>query len=107
MPWPFSKKKKEENPWNPDQNQVVKEKTKNRRFSFPSISLGNPFKKKYRFGIMLKLKRLIAGLLWIVNIITGFSSIQEPASLIFLLTSFILLDYLWKTRKSKVKMFNS
>lgn len=64
--------------------------------------------KKYRFGFIRHIKRLIAGGLLILHVGFTISIIQmntlinKDYSVIFLLTSFILLDYLWKTRKFKI-----
>lgn len=108
LPWPFKKNKNDKEELDPftKKKVVVQESSSNKR-SFPRIRLKNPFKKKYRFGFMLRIKRFIAFLMWIVNIVTFFSSISQSASIVFLLTSFILFDYLWKTRRRKIKIFNS
>lgn len=107
LPWPFNKKEKNEKVDPFTKEKVVVQESSSRKWSFPSIKLGNPFKKKYRFGFMLRIKRFIAFLMWIVNVVTFFSSISQSASIVFLLTSFILFDYLWKTRRRKIQIFNS
>lgn len=96
----FKRKKKEaEDPFG-TQSQVQKESRKTRSVSWSRFS--NPFSKRYRIGFLLKVKRVIAGLLLIVNVITAFMAIENTASFFFLLTAFILLDYLWKTRKKAI-----
>lgn len=86
------KRKKKEADWEKKPRQPQK-KTKSR---------------KYRFGFIRPIKRIIAGGLLIlhagftISIIQMNTLINKDYSVIFLLTSFILLDYLWKTRKFKI-----
>lgn len=55
-------------------------------------------KRKIRFKHLLKLKRILAGCLFLMYSIISVMVIPEPFALLFFATSFILLDYLWKTR---------
>lgn len=58
-------------------------------------------KNKIRIKYLLKFKRFLAGLLCVVYLCTFVVIIFNPISVVFLLTSFILLDYCWKTRLVK------
>ena len=58
-------------------------------------------KNKIRLRYLLKFKRVLAGLLCVVYLCTFAVILFNPVSVVFLLTSFILLDYLWKTRLVK------
>lgn len=56
---------------------------------------------KIKFRGLLTLKRILAGGLFIVYLVGGFVVRSSLWMMVFLLgTAFILLDYLWKTRRS-------
>lgn len=62
---------------------------------------------KWRIPGFRQFKRLAAGLLMVVNFIIGELTLTGPRSTLifavfFLLNSFLLADYLWKTRKRKM-----
>lgn len=59
---------------------------------------------KWRIPGFRQFKRLTAGLLMVVNFIIGELTLTGPRAtlifaLFFILNSFLLCDYLWKTRK--------
>ena len=105
----FKKKEEPKKKWgvieedSKDVVQVQVEKPKSKfKVSLPRPKLVNPFKKKYRIGWMLKSKRVLTGFLFLAYSATFITNYSHPASIVFFLTAFILLDYLWKTRKSKI-----
>lgn len=55
-------------------------------------------KSKLRLSFLLKVKRIIAGLLTVLYAIATIMLIPDSVALLFFATFFILLDYLWKTR---------
>lgn len=73
------------------------------KFNIPFRPIPVPI-PKYKIPHLLKAKRIIAGLLFIVGVmITFVSFFTAPLlSVLFFLNSFILLDYLWKTRSKIV-----
>ena len=58
-------------------------------------------KRKIKIKFLLKIKRTLAGLLFILYSVSSLMLIPEPYALLFISTAFILLDYLWKTKRSK------
>lgn len=59
-------------------------------------------KRKIRIPFLRRFKRIIAGFMLIINFLSGIMSLSTnivPVAILFLPTSFILLDYLWKTRR--------
>lgn len=67
-------------------------KKKLRSLSFP--------KKRYRvkIGAFLRIKRLIAGVLFVIYVFASIFLFPHPAMIFFVLTAFIILDYILKTR---------
>jgi hypothetical protein len=63
-------------------------------------------KNKKRIPGLLWFKRIIAGILLLINfsfsqfLLGSLGSTVQPMFIVFLGNSFILLDYLWKTRRS-------
>lgn len=57
--------------------------------------------RKIRFKYLLKIKRVFAGLLCIMYLLSFLTSIPQYAAILFFATFFFLLDYLWKTRRVK------
>lgn len=60
-------------------------------------------KRKIRIPMLRTIKRLIAAFLLIVNFFISQASLMsasqsQPLFVLFILNSFILVDYLWKTR---------
>jgi len=97
----FNKKKKKKVSWGKDEV----EPQKNRKtllfkptFSMPKLSIG-----KIRIPLILTLKRILGAVLLIVNLACFFAiaPVQEGIGLFFFMNGFVLLDYLWKTRKGK------
>ena len=62
-----------------------------------------PSKYKIKIPYLRKAKKYLAGILFLVNGFVGLLSLgfQPALGLIFLGNAFILLDYLWKIRRSK------
>jgi len=61
-------------------------------------------KGKRRIPLLRTVKRLLAATLLIINFFISQASLMsaaasQPLFLLFILNSFIMLDYLWKTRK--------
>lgn len=69
----------------------------------PSLSIPR-IKGKFRIPGLRTAKRLLGGILLIVNFacFLAIAPIQEGIGFFFLLNGFILIDYLWKTRKVRV-----
>ena len=65
---------------------------------FPKVEL-----PKIRIPYLRDVKRYMAGVLFLVNVVLALSTFMVPQSQIlivfFLANAFILLDYLWKTRR--------
>jgi lipid-A-disaccharide synthase-like uncharacterized protein len=63
-------------------------------------------KHKKRIPGLLWFKRILAGILLLINfsfsqfMLGSLGNVVQPMFIIFLGNSFILLDYLWKTRRS-------
>jgi len=97
------KRKKKLTPWG---EVIVKEKKRPNPASFKAWVSGNlrrtstlfqPPKIHLRF--LLKGKRFFAGGLCFVYLIVTLFALPNLISLLFFATFFILLDYLWKTRR--------
>jgi len=64
-------------------------------------------KNKKRIPGLLWFKRIIAGILLLINfsfsqfLLGSLGSTVQPMFIVFLGNSFILLDYLWKTRRKE------
>lgn len=56
-------------------------------------------KRYFRIPFFRGFKRFLAFILFLVNIVTGFFSLEVGfMSILFFVESFLLLDYMWKTR---------
>lgn len=73
----------------------------------PSHETHSRFKPtKIKIPFLKTGKRVVAGLLLVVNVIISQATLMnnpntQPLFLLFILNSFIILDYLWKTRRSE------
>ena len=103
-------KKNEKEPLTPWGEPIIEEEKTEDKTSFKTYVSGGlrSFRQKLsgftpqskiRIKYLLKAKRGLAGILFMLNILTFAVSIPDISSIIFFLTSFILLDYLWKTRR--------
>jgi len=103
----FNREKKAEyTPWG---EEIKQEPQKSNPHSFKYWFITNlksvrtrlfqPPKTKIHIKWLLKTKRVLSGFLCFIYLIGAISSIPNPISLVFFFTSFIFLDYLWKTRR--------
>lgn len=106
----FKRKKKEEEqtPW----GEPIKKPPKENKKSFISYlrSGGSGFKNRFseiapenkiHIKYLLKVKRVLAGFLCIVYFFSFLLTVPNSISIMFFITSFLFLDYLWKTRVVK------
>ena len=106
----FKKTKKDNQPPTPDPwygEQPTQHPKRKLNLQPPKLTLP-PLPKPTRvihIPYILKIKRILAGLLFITNLlIIGVSLFQFPVILlIFVPNAWILLDYIWKTRGSEKK----
>ena len=93
---PLEEKEEDESPL--DQvKKIGKERVKSAKKSLSTVMPPRPLK----FGIFLKLKRILAGILFFIYIITSIMVFPHPFLILFLGTALLLLDYVAKTRRSK------
>ena len=109
MRWnPFRKKKKKRKSRKKADSWEQKEPKKSRlaflkKIRFPKIrGRTKKTKKQYHISRLLSVKRVLAGILLIINVLTSFLVIDNSAFFFFFFNSIILLDYLWKTRKASI-----
>jgi len=112
----FSRNKKKEEEENPFSKKSVKTKSEDQTsFLFFVKSAFRGFSQKFSsdvgfFGrnkihirFLRQTKRVIAAGLFFLYVGLGFVSISTPFSLLFFVTSFLFLDYLWKSRHAEWK----
>lgn len=97
------RRKKEKEDEIPDEWKETKGKKGTPVFTEPKTKT----RRTWRFPRLLLFKRVIACILFLVNgtigVTTLFSLGAEPLSIVFLPTTFILLDYVWKTRRTQIE----
>jgi len=92
------------------EKQPVKPKTPSQQQNKPPIQiievrLPEIHLPKIRIPYLLPAKRYLAGILFLLNLVLALTPLifpipqAEPLTIFFLLNAFILLDYLWKTRR--------
>ena len=87
---------KEKSPWEQQQpKQSLSAKIP--RLSLPQM----PTIGKVHIPGLHRAKRIVAGFLFVINVVTTSMSSGSLSSLVFLATALILLDYLYKTRGNK------
>lgn len=95
MRWPRRKKKTEKkNSW-PEKPAPKQEKVSSKKFKLRLPGF-RTFKRVLAFGLMV-FHFVVSQLAW-----TGPEQ-NQPLALIFLFTSFMLADYLWKTRRRQME----
>jgi hypothetical protein len=60
-------------------------------------------RKKIHIRVLRQTKRAAAAFLFFLYLLLGFVSVPNPMSLLFFFTGFLMLDYLWKSRKVEWK----
>ena len=101
----FSLHKKEEKPTIPKRWRKGKQKTG----VTTNTTHSSTETYKIRIPFLRTMKRYLAGLLLLLNGLFGIASLTMPTIIryfgfLFLLNAFILLDYLWKTARRRIKI---
>lgn len=113
---PFSNEKKKDDEDNPFTKPTVKQKredaasfrsylkTFHRNWSGRlSSDVGFLGRKKIHMRFLRQGKRVTATLLFFLYLVLGVVAVPNPMALLFFFTSFLLLDYLWKSRRVEWK----
>jgi len=98
------KKKKKDDPeltvfGEPVEEEEEESSSEQVRRGFRQVLSGLKPKRKIRLRFLLTFKRIIAGFLFIIYFLASLMLLPEAYAILFFATSFIMLDYLWKTRR--------